>query len=102
MEWQHRELHYRLDDAEKLQLYAQSTTPKHHALKKSQDKAKSQFKHLERKAKKGTEKMKGAKEERNRAREEAQVARIDVVATGDAKARAEEAKRVTPQNPGVR
>ena len=51
---QHKELYYRLDDAEKLRLYAQSATSKHRALEESLDKAKSRSKHLKRKAREGT------------------------------------------------
>ena len=39
--------------------------------------------------------MKGTEEERDRAKEEAQVARLVVVATDDAKARGKEARRKT-------
>ena len=48
---QHRELHIRLDDAEKLRLYAQSTVSKHQALDASLVKAKARSKHWEREAK---------------------------------------------------
>ena len=81
-----------MDDAEKLQIYARLATSKHRALKESLDKDKSWSKHWERKAREGTEKMKGVEEERDRAKEEAQVARLAIVATGDAKAWVEEAK----------
>ena len=54
---QNRELHYRLEDTEKLRLYAQSATSKHHALEESLDKANSQSKHWELKAKEGTERI---------------------------------------------
>ena len=71
MALQHRKLHYWLYDVEKLRLYAQSTSSKDYALEKSLDKAKSLSKHWERKAKEGMEKMKGADEERDRAKKEA-------------------------------
>ena len=76
-----------MDDAEKLRLYAQSVVSKHQALDASLAKAKSRSKHGE--AKTGVEKVVGAEKERDEAKEEAQVAQLAVVATGDTKARAE-------------
>ena len=61
-------------------------------LEESLDKAKSQSKHLEWKAREGMKKMKGAEEERDRAKEEAQVARLVAVAAGDVKAWVKEAQ----------
>ena len=90
MACRYKELHYRLDDVEKLRLYAQSTTSKPHALEESLDKAKSWSKNWEQKAKEGSEKMKSVEEERDRAKEKAQVTRLAVVAVGNAKAWAEE------------
>ena len=87
---QHGELRLRLEETEKLQLYVGSTTSKHRALEESLDKAKFQSKHWERKAKEGTERTAGAKKENDEAKKEAQVARLDTVAVGDAKARAED------------
>ena len=52
-------------------------------------KAKSRFKHWEREAKAGAEKIAGAEKERDEAKEEAQVARLSAVTAGNAKARAE-------------
>ena len=89
MAHQHRKLHYWLDDVERLQLYAQSAFSKQRALKESLNKAKSQLKHWELKAKEGTEKMKGVDEERDRAKEEAQVAQMATVSAGDVKAQVE-------------
>ena len=71
MAHQHRELHHRLEDSEKMRLYAQSATSKNRALEESLDKAKSQSKHWEWKAKEGTERIMGAEKERNKAKEEA-------------------------------
>ena len=68
---QHRELYYRLEDAEKLWFYAQSATSKHRALEESLDKAKFWSKHWERKAKEGTERIMNAEKEMDRAKEEA-------------------------------
>ena len=75
-----------------MQLYAQLATSKHRALEEYLDKAKSRSKHWEQKAREGTEKIKGAKDERDKAKEEAQVPRLAAVIAGDAKARVEEAK----------
>ena len=52
---QHRELQVRLEDTEKMRLYAGSATSKHRALEESLSKVKSWSKHWERKAKEGTE-----------------------------------------------
>ena len=65
MACQHRVLHVRLEDAEKLQLYVGFTTSKHRALEESLSKVKSWSKHWEWKAKDGTEKTMGAKKERD-------------------------------------
>ena len=83
------ELQVRLEDAEKLRLYAGSTTSKHWTLEESLSKAKSWSRHWERKTKEGIEKTVGAKKERDEAKEEAQVVRLTSVAAGDAKAKAE-------------
>ena len=85
-----REFHALLDDAEKLQLYAQSAVSKHQALDTSLAKAKSRSKHWEREAKASAKKIAGAKKERDKAKNEAQVASLATVATGDTKARAED------------
>ena len=53
MAHQHRKAHLRLEDAEKLRLYAQSTVSKHHALDNSLVKTKARSKHWEREAKAG-------------------------------------------------
>ena len=89
MACQHRELQVRLEDTEKLRLYAGSATSKHRALEESLSKAKSWSRHWERKAKEGTEKIAGEEKERDEAKEEARVTRLVAVATGDAKAKAE-------------
>ena len=74
---QQRDFHVQLDDAEKLRLYAQSSVSKYQSLNASLAKA-------------GEEKTVGAEKERDEAKNEAQVARLAAVTTGDAKARAEE------------
>ena len=56
----------------------------------SLSKTKSRSKHWEREAKAGAEKIAGAEKERDEAKKKAQVARLDVVATGDTKARVED------------
>ena len=85
---QHRELQVRLEDAKKLRLYVGSATSKHQAQEESLSKAKSWSRHWERKAKEGTEKTSGVEKERDKAKEEAQVARLAVVVMGDVKAKA--------------
>ena len=86
---QHRELQVRLEDAEKLQLYAGSAASKHRDLEESLSKAKSWSRHWEQKAKEGTERTTGAEKEREEAKEEAQVFRITAIVVGDAKAKVE-------------
>ena len=75
MEPQHGELHHRLEDAEKLWLYAQSAAFKHHALDESLGKAEAKSKHWERKDKEGIERATTGENERDEAKEKAQVAR---------------------------
>ena len=60
---QHRELCFRLEDAEKLRRYAQSAASKHHTLEDALDKTKDRFKHWERKAKIGIESIIGVEKE---------------------------------------
>ena len=68
---QHRELHLRLEHAEKLWLYAQSAISKHYALDDALVKAKAKSKHWEWEAKVGAKKIVGVKKERNETKEEA-------------------------------
>ena len=70
---QHRELHLRLDDTEKLRHYAQSAASKHHALEDALDKDKGRSKHWERKAKEGIERIASAEKERDEGKKEAQI-----------------------------
>ena len=65
-------------------------TSKHHAREESLDKAKSRSKHWERKAKEGIERIIGTENERDRVKEKVEVAQLVVIATGEAKAQAED------------
>ena len=65
---QQRKCQSRLDDADKLRLYAQSVVSKHQALDASLAKAKSKSKHWEREAKTGVEKIERAEKERDEAK----------------------------------
>ena len=56
---QHRELHFQLEDAEKLRRYAQFVVSKHHAIDDALDKAKPRSKSWEWKAKVGIERIIG-------------------------------------------
>ena len=89
MAHQHKELQARLEDAEKLRLYAGSATSKHRALEESLSKAMSWSRNWKRKAKEARMKTVDVEKERDEAREEIQVARLVVVAADDAKAKAE-------------
>ena len=86
---QHKELHRRLEDAEKLRIYAKAAASKHHALKESIGKAQSRSRYWERKAKEGSKKTANTEKKRDKAKEEAQVARLAAVATGDRKVKIE-------------
>ena len=86
----HREFQSRLDDAEKLRLYAQSAISKHQALDASLAKAESMSKHWKREAKGDTEKIEREEKERGEAKQEAKVTRLAVVAAAEAKAREED------------
>ena len=78
---QHRELYLRLEDVEKLQLYAQSAASKHHALEDDLGKAKVRSKHWEKKAKASARKITSTEKERGEAKEESQHARLVIRAT---------------------
>ena len=86
MACQHRELHLRLEDAEKLRIYAQFAISKHHTLDNALVKAKARSKHWEREAKAGAKKIVGVEKERDEAKEEAHLTRIATIAVGKAKA----------------
>ena len=87
MAHQHREFQSRLDDAEKLQLYAHSTVSNHQALNASLTNVKSKSKHWEREAKASEERIAQMEKERGEAKHEAKVARFAAIMVGDAKAR---------------
>ena len=70
MSRQHRELHYRMGDVEKLRLYAQSIVSKHQALDEAMVKAKSRSKHWDQEANSGMGKTAGVERERDEAKEE--------------------------------
>ena len=65
---QHREFQSRLDDAEKLRLYAHSVVSKHQALGDSLFKAKSKSRHWEQEAKVGRERIARMEKERGEAK----------------------------------
>ena len=65
---QNREFQSRLDDAEKLQLYAQSVVSKHQALNASLAKVESKLKHWKREAKASVEKIERAEKEMGEAK----------------------------------
>ena len=71
MALQYMELYLRLDDAEQLRRYAQSTVSKHNALDDALGKAKAKSRYWEQKAKEGTERAMGEENERDEAKEEA-------------------------------
>ena len=71
MAHQHRELQVRLEEVEKLRLYAGSATSKHRALEESLSKAKSWSRHWELKANEATKKTVGVEKERDETKEEA-------------------------------
>ena len=68
---QDKELRRRLEDAEKLWLYAKAVASERCALEDSLDKAKSQSRYWERKAKEALEKNASEEKERDEAKEEA-------------------------------
>ena len=87
---QHREFQSRLDDVERLRLYAQSSVSKHQALDASLAKAESKEKYWKQEAQAGAEKIEREEKERDEAKQEAKVARLAAMAAGEAKERAED------------
>ena len=87
---QHREFQSLLDNAEKLQLYAQLVASQHQASNASLAKVKSSLKNWERETKDGAERIMRAKKERDEAKQEAKVAQLVATTAGDAKARVED------------
>ena len=86
---QYKELRHRLEDAEKLWLYAKAATFERRALEESLDKAKSRSRYWERKAIECSEKIVGTEKERNKAKDEALVTRLVIVIVGDIEVKAE-------------
>ena len=86
---QHQELRRWLEDAKKLRLYAKAAASEHCALKESLGKAQSQSRFRERTAKEGSKKRKVAEKERDKAKEEAHIARLAAIAAGDSKEKIE-------------
>ena len=68
---QHRELHHRLEDAEKLHLYAQMLVSKNQTIDNALVKAKARSKHWEWEAKAGAGNNASVDKERDEAKEEA-------------------------------
>ena len=89
-ECQHKELHHRVGDVEKLQLYAQSAISKHQALDDTMVNAKARSRHWEREVKVGAGKTARVERERDEAKGKAQLARLAAVTASDAKALAED------------
>ena len=89
MTYQHREFQSRLRDAERLQLYAQSTVSDHNALSASLVEAESRSQRWEKEAKEGIEKVARAEAERDAACHEASMARMNADAVGSARAKVE-------------
>ena len=87
---QYKEFQSRLDDAERLELYAQSVVSKHQALGASLAKAESKAKHWKQESIVGEEKIEWVKKERDEAKQEAKVAFQVAIAAGEDKARAED------------
>ena len=71
---QYQEFQSRLDDVEKLQLYAQSAASHHQTLNASLAKAKSSEKHWESEVKDGMAHVIQAEKERDKAKQEARAA----------------------------
>ena len=84
---QHREFRSRLDDTEKLRLYAQSVASHHQTLTVSLAKAEYSLEHWEKYAREGVTSVIRAEKERDEAKQEAKAAQLVVAAAGDAKSR---------------
>ena len=85
MTYHHQEFKSRLRDAERLRLYAKSVVSNYRALSASLAKAESSSWCWDKKAKEGVEKVAQAEAERDVARYEASMARMDAVAAGCAR-----------------
>ena len=89
MTFQHREFQSRLRDAERLRLYAQSIVSYHRVLSASLDEAESSSRCWENEAKESIENMARAGAERDVARHDASMARMDSDAARSARAKVE-------------
>ena len=89
MTYQHREFHSWLGDAERLQLYAQSAISDQKALSASLMEAEASSRNWESEAKEVIERAVRAEAERDVARHEASMARLDAEAAGSARAQVE-------------
>ena len=87
---QHKELYLRLDDAEQVRSYAQFVVSKQYALDDALSKARAKSRYWQRKAKEGTKRAMGVEKEWDEAKEDAQIAWLAAVATGDVKTLAED------------
>ena len=89
MTYQHREFQSRMRDVERLRLYAQLTVSDHRALSASLAEADSRSRHWETEAKEGIVKVARVEAERDTARHEASMARMDADAMGSARVKVE-------------
>ena len=87
---QHKKLHHRLGDAEKLRLYARPAASKNQNLDNSLIKAKAWSKHYELEAKASARKAGSVENERDEAKKEVQLARLAIVEASDKKALVED------------
>ena len=89
MTYQYQEFQTRLRDAERLRLYAQSVFSNHRALISSLAEAESSSRCWENEDKESVENMALAEAERDAARHDAAMARVDAYAAGNARAKVE-------------
>ena len=86
---QHREFWSRLDDAEKLRLYAQSSVSHHQTLTASRDEVEASSERWEKEARDRAASVIRAEKERHEAKQEARAAQMIATAAGDTKVRVE-------------
>ena len=87
MTYQHQEFQSRPRDAERLRLYAQSVVSDHKALSASLAEAESSSRRWENETKESVEKVARAEAEKDAARHDASMARMDADAVGCARAK---------------
>ena len=87
---QHKELPHKLGDCEKLRLYSESVISKNQALYDALVNAKARSKNWECEAKAGEGKAVSVENEKDEAKEEAQLAWLVIVAASDTKALVED------------